>query len=83
MIRRSSKLKEIFKNSQQFMNDVYNEITGILEDMQDVTTNGVCSSSSSPSRNEPKSEVFTTDMDKHYPSLSSVSHFRDGQLKLQ
>lgn len=59
MIRRNSKLKDIFDNSQHFMNDVLLEIRAILEDMQDVARNGVCSSNSSPSRNEPKSELFT------------------------
>ena len=69
------------------MADVLAEVTAILADMQDVAAHGSASSSSSSPLHEPRSELFTIDMDEQERETdvpaTSGSVFRLGQLKLQ
>lgn len=93
MIARNSKIKEIYESSQQFMADVLAEITAIMADMAYVAANGI--EESSP-QHQPKSEMFTIEMDPDEqdgisrdqmgsPSAALFENtgFGGGQLKLQ
>jgi hypothetical protein len=56
MIKRNNKLKDVYENSQIFLQDVLSEINAIVEDMGDIAQNGMPNESlPSSNRNEPKS----------------------------
>lgn len=60
------------------------EVNAIVEDMQDVAAHGSPSSNSSSPLHEPRSELFTIEMEDQREAEAPLGPvFRVGQLKLQ